>query len=59
MACACICPLYPGMHMGDDMNFKCVFECPAFSHDGRHHVCRGFQHLSDDTRGDTRHAFQV
>ena len=39
-----VCPLCPGMHVGDERHY--VFECPAFG-DIRH----GFQHRFDDSHG--------
>ena len=42
-----VCPLCPGMHLGDERHY--VFECPA-SHDIR----LGFQHLFDDSHGAMR-----
>ena len=43
---ACVCPLCPGMHVGDERHY--VFECPAFDD-----IRRGFQHLFD-SRGAMR-----
>ena len=42
-----VCPLCPGMHVGDERHY--VFECPAFDD-----IRRGFQHLFDDSRGPMR-----
>ena len=39
-----ICPLCPGMYVGDERHY--VFECPAFDD-----IRRGFQHLFDDSHG--------
>ena len=42
-----VCPLCPGMHVGDERHY--VFECPAFDD-----IRRGFQHLFDDSHGAMR-----
>ena len=45
-----ICPLCPGMYVGDERHY--VFECPAC-----HDIRRGFQlfqHLLDDSHGAMR-----
>ena len=42
-----VCPLCPGMHVGDERHY--VLECPAF-----HDIRRGFQHLFDDGHGAMR-----
>ena len=42
-----VCPLCPGMHVGDERHY--VFECRAFGD-----IRRGFQHLFDDSRGAMR-----
>ena len=39
-----VCPLCPGMHVGDERQY--VFECPAFDD-----IRRGFQQLFDDSHG--------
>ena len=39
-----VCCLCPGMHGGDESHYG--FECPAFDD-----ICRGFQHLFDDSHG--------
>ena len=39
-----VCPLCPGMHVGDGRHY--VFECPAFDD-----ICSGFQQLFDDSHG--------
>ena len=38
-----VCPLCPGMHVGDGRHYQYAIECLA-SDD----ICRGFQHLFDD-----------
>ena len=45
-----VCPLCPGMHVGDERHY--VLECPAFG-DIRY-IRRGFQHLFDDSHGAMR-----
>ena len=42
-----VCPLCPGMHVGDERHY--VFECPAF-----HDIRLGFRHLFDDSHGAMR-----
>ena len=39
-----VCPLCPGMHVGDERHY--ALECPAFDD-----IHRGFQHLSYDSHG--------
>ena len=38
-----VCPLCPGMHVGDERHY--VLECPAFDH-----IRHGFQQLFDGRR---------
>ena len=42
-----VCPLCPGMHVGDERHY--VFECPAFDD-----IRRGFQQLFGDSHGAMR-----